>query len=135
VSGCGGSKGSTSEHKVGEKVIVEKLSLTVDRVTRNLPQGTDTKTEALGVHLTISNEGKFPLSFKLEDLTLHDAQKKIYDGYPDGGPGSLLGTGRYLAMGDKITGTLIFQIPKGASGLVLRYEPKKLKKVFMIHLS
>jgi hypothetical protein len=120
---------------VGEKVIVEKLSLTVDHVTRNLAQGIDAKTEALGVHLTIINEGKFPLSFKLEELTLHDAQNKIYDGYPDGGPGSLLGTGRYLAMGDKITGTLIFQIPKGVSGLVLRYEPKKLKQVFLIHIS
>src|SRR5574341_668239 len=114
ILGCSGSSGKNiSEHKVGEKVMAEKISLIVDQVSRNLSEEADSKAEALGVHLTVANEGKFPISFKLEELTLQDATGKTYEGYPQGGTGSLLSTGRYLAMGDRITGILIFQIPKG----------------------
>lgn len=133
MQGCG-SKWSVSEHKVGEKITVEKLSLTVDQVSRNIPGETDTQTETLGVHLTVINEAKYPISFKIEELVLQDAQGKTYQGYPQGGPGSLLSTGRYLAMGDRVNGILIFNVPKGVKGLVLRYEFQKLKRVFLIPL-
>jgi hypothetical protein len=134
ILGCG-SKIDVSHHKVGEKISVEKLSLTVDRISRNISGENNAQTETLGVHLTVVNKAKYPVSFKIEEFTLRDAQGKTYEGYPQGGPGSLLSTGRYLAMDDRINGILLFNVPKDAAGLVLCYAPEKIKKVFFISTS
>lgn len=139
-AGCGGSsqKIEVSQHRLGEKVMAEKLSLTVNSVSRNVPAPPESSIpegkEWIAVHITVVNEGKQALSFKLEELTLKDAQGKIYHGDPMGGPGNLLSTGRYLAMGDRVNGALLYEISQGAKGLVLQYEAKKLKKKFLIKL-
>jgi len=139
ILGCGGSgQKTTVEHKVGEAFLSDKLSLSIDSVTRNLPRSPDNTAagkEDIGVHITVINKAKYSLSFKMENLVLRDAKNKKYSGYPQGGPGSMLSTGRHLAMGDKITGTLIFSIPSGSSGLRMVYESDKEKdKIHVVKL-
>lgn len=143
--GCAGQlKEEVTQHRVGEKIMVEKLSLTVQSVVRNLTlpdEGpaqaplVDASRENIGVQILVMNEGKYSLSFKMEELVMKDSSGKSYSGYPQGGPGSLLSTGKFLAMGDKISGMLIYSIPKGAKGLKLVYKPVKLKnKTYQIIL-
>lgn len=139
IFGCGGpAHKETVQHKVGEAFMSDKLSLSIDSVMRNLPISADEMAvgkEDLGVHITIINKAKYSLSFKMENLVLKDAKGKNYAGYPQGGPGNMLSTGRHLAMGDRITGTLVYRIPLGSSGLRLVYESDKEKdKIHVINL-
>jgi hypothetical protein len=139
ILGCGGSgQKTTVEHKVGEAFLSDKLSLSIDSVTRNLPKSpedTNSQEEDIGIHITVINKAKYSLSFKMENLVLRDAKNKKYSGYPQGGPGSMLSTSRHLAMGDRITGTLIYTIPSGSTGLRLVYESDKEKdKIHVIKL-
>ena len=115
--------------RVGEKMYVEKLSVTVTNITRPIPNPADTviDQDIILVALLVLNEGKHAFSFKMEELYLKNEKGDEVQGYPQGGPGSLLSTGRYLAMGDRITGTLSFSIPKGAGGYTLYYKPAKLR--------
>lgn len=143
--GCGGQpKEEVTQYRVGEKIMVEKLSLTVQSVVRNLVlpnEGfsetplADSSKENIGVQLLVMNEGKYSLSFKMNELMIKDSSGKFYSGTPQGGPGNLLSTGRFLAMGDKISGMLIYTVPKGAKGLTLVYKPVKLRnKTYQISL-
>ncbi len=138
--GCGGSpKEEISQHRVGEKILMDQIAFTVTAVSRH-PQpssefsGPDSQ-EQLVVDIMVMNEGKHPTVFKLEEISLKDTNGKIYQGTPAGGPGNLLSTGRFLAMGDKIVGSLLYQINPSTKGLVLKYECKKLKKTCLIPLS
>ncbi len=139
VMGCGGSpKEKISQHRVGEKILMDDIAFTVTAVSRH-PQPSSEFSgpggqEQLVIDIAVINEGKHPAVFKLEEISLKDANGKVYQGTPAGGPGSLLSTGRFLAMGDKIIGSLLYQISPGTKGLVLKYECKKLKKTCFIKL-
>ena len=139
ILGCGGSSQKTTvEHKVGEAFLSDKLSLSIDSINRNLPKSPEDTVpgkEDIGAHITVINKAKYSLSFKMENLVLCDGKGIKYAGFPQGGRGSLLSTGRYLAMGDKITGTLIYTVPSGSSALRLVYESDKEKdKIHVIEL-
>lgn len=136
-SGCGSApKEEVTHHRVGEKIQIEKLSLTINGIQRNIPIGTDEIAQAgrerIGVNILVVNEGKQALSFKIEELKVNDSKGRSYQGRPQT-IGSLLATGKYLAMGDRIPGVMIYDIPKGSTGLVLSYKPAKLKnKTYLI---
>lgn len=111
------------EYKTGDVVTIEDFKIAVNTASRKNSCSYSTLNagkEFIYVNITLVNVGEKaesynPLDFKVEDLNGNRKERDCLsiDDYLEYGE---------LAPGGKVTGTLVFQIPKGSSAKLI-YEP------------
>lgn len=126
-----------SEYAVKDKIKLNDYTMTVNKVDRNWqsPASYD-KPEAgreyVLVEVTITNEGKSSISYNTFDFKMQDnngVQKT--EAYTMAT--NKLDSGD-LAPGGKITGNLVYDVPTGATGLKLLFNPTFWGKTVTVNL-
>lgn len=144
VSAAGGNKGATTStgttaaastaptpdqkttFAVGEKATFDDKSITLTSIQRNYDTGNqfsqpESSKEFVLVNVEIDNNGSDSMDynsyeFKMQDsngVQLNEAPTALSDGQLDSGS---------LAAGGKVTGKMVFEVPKGDAGLKLLYQ-------------
>ena len=111
------------EYKIGDIVSLDGYNVSANSVSRKSACGyskPNTGNEFLYVNITLVNssdedQNYNPLDFKVEDLNGNRKERDCIqdENYLDSGD---------LAPGGKVTGTLVFQLPKGSSAKLI-FEP------------
>jgi len=131
--GGGGGKGKPSDDKqasgpakVGERSEAGGVTLTVEKVERRTELGQFQKAKAgrefLIAEVVIETTGRDeapynPMYFKLKNDKGNEHNASVVNALSDS-----LKSGK-LPKGEKVRGTVAFDIEQGETGLVLRYEP------------
>ena len=128
-SGNSSSSPTQTTYNVGDTISANGLSVTVKGVERNYSTGKEYITapdgkEYVKVNISIENQSNDKASFNALDWSIEDSNGVI-DNYMSAAMASAddnLGSGD-LAKGGKKTGSIVFQVPSGDSGLKLHYKP------------
>jgi hypothetical protein len=115
-----------TEFKVGESVQLKDNKLTVTKVTKST--GTDFDKPKAGnefviVTVAIENAGKEKITYNPFDFKMSNSQGQITDAaITTVNTDTAMQSGE-LATGGKVSGTIVFEQPKGDSKLQLQYQP------------
>lgn len=126
----GSTSGETekTKFKAGDVIAFDGKEVTVAAPVRNWNSGNeyikpDTGNEYVKVQVTIANKGQDQATYNTFDWKMQDSKGVIKD--VDSTAFSVdgaLNSGE-LAPGGKVSGFLVFQVPKADKGLVLKYSP------------
>ena len=113
------------EYKVGDTVDISGMKLKVDKVT--IANGDEFDTPQKGndyvvVKITIINDSDDTISYNPFDYSIKNSKGQITDGAMSSvNSNTALNSGQ-LAKGGSVTGTLVYEAPKGDKGLKLLYK-------------
>lgn len=122
-----GAETTQSEFKVADKIEFDKRILTVNSVQRNYSSGNEYVTPPEGkewivVSVTIENKSNSEISFNEYDFQIENSQGVRTSTTYTGELKDQLNSGN-LAVGGKVTGNLVFEVTKGATGLKVIFKP------------
>ncbi len=115
-----------SDYIVGEAASIDKQILRVTKATRNYSTGNEYMVPESGkeyvlVEVSIENNGTDQVSFNTFDFQVQDSSGVLKtETFVDAE--NKLNSGN-LAPGGKVTGTMVFEVPAGDTGLKLVFKP------------
>ncbi len=126
-----------TEYAVGDTIKISDYTMTVNKVERNWQSPADYDTPESGkeyvlAEVTITNEGQSSISYNTFDFKMQDSdgvQKSEAITMSD----NKLNSGD-LAPAGKVTGNLVFEVPKDDAGLKLLYSPTFWGKTVTVNL-
>lgn len=122
----------TQKHyfQIGQVVKMSRLEFTVTKIfsvelSKEQAQA-NPNTGKMLVQVFLKNISKKGIKINTSDMTLIDNNGKHYRGYPQNLQSQL--NQKYFPMGDKIRGTLIYNVPKSVKIVSFQYNPSHIKQ-------
>ena len=127
-TGTDSSSSQTKSYKVGDVISINDKEVTVSAAERNWESGNQftvpsTGNEFVKLQVTIKNNSASEVAYNTYDWQIQDSAGVIKDiSSASYGIDGALGSGQ-LAPKGKVAGSVIFEVPSGDSGLIVRYSP------------
>ena len=124
----GSSSSQTKTYKVGDVISINDKEVTVSAAERNWESGNQftvpsTGNEFVKLQVTIKNNSSSEVDYNTYDWQIQNSAGVIQDiSSASYGIDGALGSGK-LAPKGKVAGSVIFEVPSGDNGLIVRYSP------------